>query len=155
MTWSHESVMMHFMSQTIGCTQFKRSNVKEWTLRKIRNMRLPIFKLLSQLLHSNNVKFIITVVVVAQKTYYLWINFVNGKSGNEQKCKFQLISIPKIRLRIKNSNFCVISESHSILSLCLSGLMEPRFFFKTSKNFTPKMFTLFWRPRYSKLQKNA
>ena len=33
----------------------------------------------------NNAKFIIIVVVVAQKTYYFWINFVGRKSGNEWK----------------------------------------------------------------------
>ena len=48
------SVMMHLTYQTIGCIQFKWSNVKEWTLKKIRNMWLPIFKLLSQL-HSSYV----------------------------------------------------------------------------------------------------
>ena len=66
MTWSLESVMMHFMSQTIGCIQFKWSNVKEWTLRKIHNMRLPIFKLLSQL-HSN--RFI---------HWYVWKGWANS-----------------------------------------------------------------------------
>ena len=30
----HESVMMHFMSQTVGCLWFKRSNVKKWPSRR-------------------------------------------------------------------------------------------------------------------------
>ena len=38
----------------IGCIQFKWANVKQLTLRKIRNRQLPIFKLLSQL-HSREV----------------------------------------------------------------------------------------------------
>ena len=68
-TWSHESVMMHFMSQTIGCIQFKWSKVKEWTLRKIRNMRLPIFKLLSQL-HSRQTIWVMQfVIVIVIKNY--------------------------------------------------------------------------------------
>ena len=72
-----------------------------------------------------------------QKTYYFWINFIRGKNGNEWKCKFQLISIPKIRLRFKNSDFCVISESHSILSLSLwpDGTL---FFLQNLEKFHPK-----------------
>ena len=34
--------------EQLAAYPFKRSNVKEWTLRKIRNMQLPIVKLLSQ-----------------------------------------------------------------------------------------------------------
>ena len=46
-----KSIYRFFNFFWISWIQFKWSNVKEWTLRKIRNMRLPIFKLSSQL-HS-------------------------------------------------------------------------------------------------------
>ena len=102
----------------------------------------------------NNVKFIITVVVVSKKSTTFGSILSAEKVVMNEKCKFQLILIPKIRLRFKNNDFCVISESHSILSLCLSDLMEPRYLLQNLKNFTHKMFNLFWKPRYSKLQKN-
>ena len=102
----------------------------------------------------HNAKFIITVVVSSAKNLFpfgsilLAVKVVMNENVNFNSFQFQ-----KMGLHFKNSDFCVISESHSILSLWPDGTTF--FSSKTSKNFTPKMFNLFWRPKYLKLQINC
>ena len=71
-----------------------------------------------------------------------------------ENVKFNSFQFQKIRLCFKNSNVCVISESHSILSLSVS-LTWWNLDFSSKPRKISKMFNLFWRPRYSKLQTNC